>query len=199
MKTIYKCLLIILIISLSSAGCRRNPKLTAEYIDSLKTTFKTLTTDADLSWKTMITEDDQKIEYMKNLLEAASNTGKYDTVTGNNLARRVNTIRFARYDQKSIANYDRIAYYDSLVIQLTDDLLEYIHTRPEIEKKDKFKDLESSLSGMDYNLILQKVDYDTKITALNDFIKENRKILNKVDPEGNYMKMPIFESSPPVK
>ncbi len=146
----------------------------------------------------MIAEDDQKIQYMKSLLDKASKTGKYDTAVGNALDRRVNNIRDSRYDQHSIADTHRIEYYDSLVIQLTDDIFQYIHTHPDIEKKKGFEDIESDLSNMDYNLILQKVQYDTKITALNNFIKGNRRILEKADPEGNYVKMPIFESSPPT-
>jgi len=81
MKTLHQYLLLCLIIALCSAGCKRKPKLTAEYIDSLKNTYDFLSSQVDNSWKAMIEEDDQKISSMKNLVNTIAGTGKYDTMT----------------------------------------------------------------------------------------------------------------------
>ena len=193
MKTIHHYLLIILLIGLCSAGCKRKPKLTAEYIDSLKNTYVFLSNQVNKSWNEMIAEDDQKINNLKNLLDMATRTGKYDTGIYNELVMQLHSLTKSRYNQENMANSNLIDLYDSLTVKLLQDVDAYIHIRPDIAGSPELSRLESSINSLDEDVLLQRINYDREAKQFNKFVEENQEVLKQVFPEGKYTKKPLFE------
>jgi hypothetical protein len=198
MKTITRYLLIMLVISLCSAGCKRGPKYSVEYLDSLKTTFSTLNAAVDSSWKTMINEDDEKILFLKKMLEEVSGKQKFNTADGIALITRLNALSDARYSRQSMADSNRIDAYDSLTIGLMEDADAYLHAWPGFSRDKDLSYLDSCVKKMDENVLLQRINYDSHAKLLNQFVKNNSEALKKIDPQAGYTPVPLFELNPDV-
>jgi hypothetical protein len=193
MKLIYRYLILLLVISLCSAGCKRKVKLTAEYIDSLNTTFSSLNIAVDSSWKIMMDEDDEKIQNLKNLLEEVSVRQKFNAEAGNELVQRLNSLTGIRYNRQTMTRSKLIDDYDSLTVQLLEDAGNYVHSWPGFHQHPDLVSLDSSIEKMDENVLMQRINYDSHAKLLNNFVKENLEVLKEINPQGDFTPRPLFE------
>jgi len=182
----------LLAVILYSTGCSRKAKLTNEYIDSLKTNYKSLIAAMDTSWKIMIEEDNRKLTFLKRLLLEVSYTNDFDTVKFTSLMQRLESLKTIRYDKLSMKDSHHIDFYDSLTTQLIPDIENYARSHPGYEQFPLMKELISSIDDLDNNVLFKRSDYDQTVDRFNDFVKANNEILKETYPDSDLNNKAVF-------
>ena len=108
MKTTISTVIVFLhILLFVVAGCgnktNKTKALVAD-IDSVKMILVQLEDSTSKTWEAMIGEDDQKIAYLKRLIDEVSYTRIYDQSAYDSLSTAIESLKTMRYDQRSMSD-----------------------------------------------------------------------------------------------
>ena len=184
------------IIMLVIYGCGNKANKTKAVIadiDSVKMVLVSLQDSTSKTWQTMIREDDQKITYLKRLIDEVSYTKVYDKVVYDSLATGIETLKAIRYDQNSMADSDKIDLYDETTAEIVNKVLTFAQDHPKYEDYPIMAELINDILDADNKVIYRRVDYDNIAIEYNKFIEHNQELIRK---SGNVVSVkPLFQLS----
>lgn len=149
---------------------------------------------AKLAWETMIKEDDQKIAYIKRLLDEVSYTPKYNVVLQGKLMAQCLALKNKRYDENSVALSQNIDKYDAATDSLIKGVNALVIETPNIESYPLAQELTGDIINLDNNVVVRRIAYDKWAIKYNQFIEEQKPSLEKLGPEyGKLPKKGVFQ------
>ena len=141
----------------------------------------------------MIREDDQKITYLKRLIDEVSYTKVYDKAVYDSLATGIETLKAIRYDQNSMADSDKIDLYDETTAEIVNKVITFAQNHPKYEDYPIMAELINDILDADNKVIYRRVDYDNIAIEYNKFIELNQELIRK---SGNVVSVkPLFQLS----
>ena len=174
-------------------SCGRRAKLTKSEVDSLKAEYVSLLAPADTAWKIMMDEDDEKLFYLKRLLQEVSYTNEYDTIQYTSLMTRLEELKVIRYDQYTVSDSKLIDKYDSVTIQLVPEILNFASSHPMFGNYPLMAELIYNIRELDNNVLFKRADYDREAKKLNEYLTHNEDALADNLPDLDRNKKPLFE------
>ena len=181
-------IILILIVGCSSPD---NNKADSAIIDSLSVQYNYLLDSVDNSWNVMISDDDEKIMFMKRLLKEIEYTQNYDRETQDQMNVMVDSLKIIRYDRATMAESNRIDQYDYKTQDVVVDVINYASEHPQFEQYPLMQELIQDIQQKNADVLMLRVDYDHSARAYNNFIKENKAYMTEVD-SGYVQKLPLF-------
>ena len=175
------------------AGCKRRTKLTPDELESLTSGFTSLQASVDTAWKIMMDEDDQKLFYLKRLLQEVSYTNDYDSIKFASLLTMLDKLKALRYDRNTMSDSDLIDKYDSLTIKLVPEIEDFARSHPHFEDYPLMGELIGDIDKLDNNVLFKRSDYDREAKRFNEFISSNEEALQENLPGADLNKKPLFE------
>lgn len=179
------------IIAGASCSSNKSARERAAMIDSLKYTYVKIQDSIDHTWTVMIKDDDEKIAYLKRLLQEVSYTNNYDEEQYEELMNRVEKLKTLRYKRSSMENSNLIDEYDLAVKSTINDVVGFAKSNPEYEKYPLMEELITDIRSKDNEVLMYRVDYDQSARSYNRFINEHKKLMDEIDPE-HKEKLPLF-------
>lgn len=151
--------------------------------DQLLTELKTYQDSAKAAWESMIAEDDQKIAYIKRLLEEVSYTPKYNVVLQAKLMEECKALKSKRYDENTILISENIDKYDAATDSLIKGVNALVIGTPNIESYPLAQELTGDIIRLDNNVVVKRIAYDKWAMRYNKLIEEQKPSLEKLGPE----------------
>ena len=184
------------IIMLVIYGCGNKANKTKAVIadiDSVKMVLVSLQDSTSKTWQTMIREDDQKIIYLKRLIDEVSYTKVYDKAVYDSLVAGIENLKAIRYDQNSMADSDKIDLYDETTAEMVNKVITFAQNHPNYEDYPIMAELINDILDADNKVIYRRVDYDNIAIEYNKFIQHNQDLIRK---SGNVVSAkPLFQLS----
>jgi hypothetical protein len=175
------------------AGCKRKAKLTPDELESLTSGYASLQASVDTAWKIMIDEDNQKLFYLKRLLQEVSYTNDYDSMKFALLMTKLEELKALRYDRNTMSDSDLIDKYDSLTIKLVPEIADFARSHPLYENYPLMGELIGNIDELDNNVLFKRSDYDREAKKFNEFISNNEEVLLDNLEGSDLNKKPLFE------
>jgi hypothetical protein len=162
-------------------------------IDSLTETYLALQDSVLQSWNIMITDDNQKIDAMLNLIHELSVSGSADPEMMKSYRERIEQLRRLRYTQKTMANTHVIEEYDFASNALVSELITMAESQKQFAYNSTLQRLADIIRTADQRIYPYREQYDVITTRYNDFVQRNKKFLKEVDADSFLEKKPLFQ------
>jgi|SRR5690606_126394 len=199
MKTLFNictsCFLISFLFLLSCEPKKEKKEWTAEEADSLQLVFESLNDSVAEHWNRMMVDDNQKIADAKRLLDEISYTNNYDPAQIDSLQSNLDQLKAVRYDSISMKNSESIDYYDSASNKVINEIVQVAKDHPDFNKYPLMEQLINDINEANGRVLRHRVDYDYTAKTYNQFIEENKEIIEEVDSLKDVEKKPLFELS----
>jgi len=161
--------------------------------DSIVTQLSILQDSLDNAWRVMINDDDEKIQFMKRLLDEAAysnyNTGRYEE-----LVQLLEELKALRYDREAMKESKLIDQYDSATSVVTRQVMEYSYDFPGFEQNNLMNELVADINLKNNYVLIYRVHYDKFAEQINEILEKHGKLLE--DREIEMEKHPLFQLSP---
>ncbi len=184
------------IVLLMAYGCGNKTNKTKSSItdiDSVKIVLVSLQDSTESTWRTMISEDDQKIAYLKRLIDEVSYTKVYDKKAYDSLSLAIENLREIRYDQTSMAISEKIDAYDVATAAVVNNVITFAQNHPNFQDYPLMEELIGDILAFDNQVIYRRVDYDNIAGEYNKFIQKNHDLIER---SGNVASAkPLFQLS----
>jgi hypothetical protein len=183
-------------LALLVSSCEKKAKkeaLTAAQADSLHHTFLVIQDSLNATWERMIEDDNQKIADAKRLLEEVSYTNNYDIVQFDSLQQDLAQLLEMRYSSTSMAEPSAIDNYDSASNKVINTIMTIASEHPDFARYPLMKTLIKDIQEANGRVLRQRVNYDYAAKLHNQFIEENKDVLEEVDSLKGIEKKPLFE------
>jgi len=197
MKHIADSLLLVLIAMLILA-CQKQGKDSQESSDqlqdSINTRYHVLTDSIDNAWNVMIEDDNQKLQYMKRLLQEVSYMGSFSEKRYQELLDKVEKLKDIRYESKTAMTSRRIDQYDSATNEVSRQVINFAYGHPEFNKNGMMKELVNDIYSKNEMVLLYRVHYDAFAEARNELVDQHGALLDS--GRFDVRKLPLFKIPP---
>lgn len=129
-------------------------------------------------WQVMIDDDNEKLFYMKRLLDEVSYTGHYDQEQYDSLSQAVQALKLTRYDSMTMANSDLIDAYDAATSALTSQVITLAQNHPEFTHYPLMEELIYDISEASDRVLMHRISFDQAARGYNQFIQQQGRKLN---------------------
>lgn len=163
-------------------------------VDSLTSRMSILRDSLDHAWDEMIKDDDEKLEYMKRLLNEVTYVSNYDEQEYNKLTGLVDSLRAFRYNRESMRSSRLIDQYDSATNAVTRMVTDFAYESPVFEESDLMKELIEDIHSKNGMILIYRVHYDAFAEEINEIVDKHGDILQKHGHE--YHTWPLFKIPP---
>lgn len=177
------------------SGCKKSTKKQNGEADSLQVHLGVLNDSVSHAWQVMIDDDDEKLAYMKRLVQEISYTGNFDSSDYKNYIQEIDQLKSMRYTQVNLEEEGKIDNYDSATFALTRQISDYAESHPQFEDYGLMKELIQDINDKNGMILLFRVHYDGFVQERNAFIEVNKEKLNGDDARYNLQKLPVFQLS----
>ena len=171
----------------SGASLEEQQRLTQQY-DSL---YQAVTE----RWQVMIDDDNEKLFYMKRLLDEVSYTGNYDQANYDSLVLAVEMLKNSRYDSVSMADSDLIDAYDASSSALTSQVIVLAQDHPEFSHYPLMEELIYDISDANDRVLLHRIRFDQAARGYNEFVEQQAQRLDKSITQKRPSTFPVFSLS----
>ncbi len=171
--------ILILIIIQSCGSKKKGFVITDEVIDSVKLELKYLEDSTQFTWKTMLDEDDEKLLYLKRLIDEVSYTKIYDQPTYDSIDAAISALKSNRYDQSTMATSSLIDDYDRETGKVINAAISFARNHPNFQDYPIMDELISDIQEIDNQVIYRRVDYDNAAISFNNYVEKNQEIISK--------------------
>jgi len=154
-------------------SCKKDKTSSDDEMQSLRLEYDTLLINVDSAWYKMITDDDEKIFFMKRLLQEVSYTNEYDSVAYAGLMEKVEELKNSRYTRESMKDSDLIDSYDRLTSMVIGDVIRFALGHPKFDNYPLMQELITDIRNMDGNVLIFRVGYDVAANEYNNFLEEH--------------------------
>ncbi|MFC2124509.1 hypothetical protein ACFLU5_06830 [Bacteroidota bacterium] len=192
MKNITSFCAIMIVICSIIFSCKFDKQISTEEIETLRIEYDSLLTAADSAWYHMMADDDEKIFYMKRLLQEVSYTYMYDSVVYAGLMSRVEELEKIRYTRESMKDGNLIDKYDNLTGEVIHEVIRFASSHPNYANYPLMGELIMEINEMDGEVLLYRVNYDSAAHAYNQFLDKHASNMDTIVPEGGYAKLAMF-------
>jgi LemA family len=146
------------------------------------------------SWNVMISDDNQKINSMRNLLHELMVSNPDQREEFLEFDERLDNLIALRYDQKSIASKDTVEEYDFASNSLVSELLSMAEAQPEFAYNATLQTLAEEIRLADQRVSNYREDYDAIVTSYNLFLEHNQQYLTDIGTDSSMLeKKPRFQ------
>jgi hypothetical protein len=194
----YRGVLFFIVLALFYYQCSRTTKTSKfdqQEIDSLVIAFKVLEDSANIVWKTMIEDDDEKHLFMKRLLLEVSYTNVYDKKRFEELNEAVEKLQELRYDRVTMRNSELIDKYDSATFELTGQVMEFARNHPSYDQFPLMEELIGDINDKNGMILIHRIHYDGFAIERNKLVETNKeKLLEGLD-DSDVVELPLFQLS----
>jgi len=135
---------------------------------------------AKLAWKMMMEADDQKIAFVKRLLDEVSYTPKYDVLKHEMLMKECLALKEKRFDENTFVISSNIDNYDIATDHLLKEVKKLVLSTPNVENYPLCSELLSDISALDNDVIMHRVRYDGWAQDYNQLLIEQKDSLAKM-------------------
>lgn len=189
--TVFAFILVLLFCSCGNKTTKT--KTSVADIDSVKMVLVQLEDSTSKTWQVMIEEDDQKIAYLKRLIDEVAFTRIYDKAVYDSLSAGIESLKAIRYNQSSMSESDKIDDYDKATAEIVNKVIVFAQGHPNFEDYPLMEELINDILETDNRVIYRRVDYDIIATEYNKFIDSHKDIIRK---SGNTASAkPLFQLS----
>lgn len=150
--------------------------------DRLKVQLKTLDDSSKAAWNSMIAEDDQKIAYVKRLLEEISYTKQYDAISQAKLMEQCLALKAKRFDESTFLVSANIDKYDAATDSLWRAVSALVIATPNVENYPLCAELVNDITTLDNNVVVRRIAYDKWASEYNRMLSEQKVTLEKLGP-----------------
>lgn len=185
----FKNLIPLIVILLLAFACERGKKAEKVVsVDSLRTQLQVLNDSLYKDWHEMKASDDQKLNYVKRLLQEMSYSYQYDKALHDSVLRVQEELFASRFQNPYQVRSEKIDAYDASTDRLILLLNQFIQASPEHEKCSLCKELYTDIKKANDDVIIYRKHYDEKVRAYNDFIKKHKDELLTINPAYDTLK-----------
>jgi hypothetical protein len=161
--------------------------------DSLTETYLALQDSMLQSWNMMITDDNQKIDAMLNLIHELTVSGPADPELMKSYRERIEQLRRLRYTQKTMANIHVIEEYDFASNALVSELIALTESQKQFAYNSTLQKLADIIRTADQRVYPYREQYDQVTMRYNEFVQRNKKFLTEIDTDSLLEKKPLFQ------
>ena len=146
------------------------------------------------AWIFMMEADDQKIMFVKRLLDEISYTKKFDIVAHAKLVDKCNALKSKRFDEGTMANSVSIDKYDAATDSLLREVKALVIATPNVESYPLCGQLLTDISALDNDVIMHRVKYDNWVMEFNKVLDEHKDEIETLgDSFSNLKKKSTFQ------
>lgn len=179
--------------SLFNCGGPREEQMSEEQLDSLQATYYALNDSLESAWQKMIEDDDQKLAYLRRLLDEISATNNYDEEVYESYMKMVDALASMRYTQETLTG-DVIDAYDSATSEVVSKITSYAYENPKFENYPLMEELIADINQAQSMVLIYRSRYDLLAKSLNEFIEDNEhRLIDRDNTKVQYKKKPLFE------
>ena len=184
----------ILMLLIYSCGEKTNKtKASIADVDSVKMVLVFLQDSTSKTWKTMMEEDDQKIAYLKRLIDEVAFTKVYDKAVYDSLSSGIENLKAIRYNENSMSDSEKIDLYDETTAKIVNKVIVFAQNHPKFEDYPLMAELIDDILAADDRVIYRRVDYDNVAMEYNKFIDNYEDLIRE---SGNVVSAkPLFQLS----
>jgi len=190
MRYLAPLLLTCIVIGCTAPGPTAEEKILI--LDSLKLRYSSIGDSINLAWEKMVADDDQKLAYMKRLIDEVTYTNEYNAVDVQEYYDRIESTKAMRYDMVTMAESDLIDEYDLAIQSLISEIETFARTHPKFDKYPLMLELINDIRSADGRVLFMRVNYDDFAKEKNSLIQNNPEYGKDIDPD-NFVKSPLFE------
>lgn len=162
--------------------------------DSVSSEYSTLTDSLNHAWNVMIADDDEKLQFMKRLLQEVSYTGSFNEKRFQELTDMVDKLKRIRYAKKRELTSALIDRYDSAANEVMQQVIDFAYEHPQFKKNEMMQELVDDIYQKNSMVLIYRVHYDAFAEERNKLVEEHEQLLDT----GKYeMKpLPLFKIPP---
>lgn len=193
------CLIALLLLSCETRK-EKEETITAAELDSLQTVYTALNDSLKIAWQEMIEDDDQKLTYLRRLLQEITYTNNYDEATVDSLMNMVDQLAELRYTFENMES-DLIDQYDSASQRVVNQITSYAYNHPDFDNYPLMNELISDIQEAHQMVFLYRVHYDDFAMQYNEFMEENEhRLVDKDEVITEFKQAPLFQlpADPPA-
>lgn len=132
------------------------------------------------AWTFMMEADDQKIAFVKRLLDEISYTPKYDIVKHAKLLEKCQALKAKRFDETSMSNSVSIDKYDAATDSLLREVKALVMSTPNVENYPLCGQLLNDITALDNDVVMHRVKYDNWAMEYNKVLDERKEEIAKL-------------------
>lgn len=186
-------LISVIVLALFNCGGQREERMTEEQLDSLQATYYALNDSLEIAWQNMMVDDDQKLAYLRRLLEEIAATNNYDEEVYESYIKMVDALASMRYNEETMES-DVIDEYDSATNAVVRKITSYAYDHPNFENYPLMNELINDINQAQSMVLIYRSRYDIIAKSLNEFIEENQhRLIDRDNTKVQYKKKPLFE------
>ena len=174
--------------SCSTTITGQGEQLSVEQFDSLRTTYYQLNDSLNYAWSSLKESDEQKLQFLDQLLAEFDNQNLVDSDTLASLRQLVDQLREISFDSVTIANARQIVQYDSLTVLVSDSLLSITDQVAVGEISPKILYLTDKIISENSSITLYRLHYDNISQNFNQFIEQHKGLMSSLDSTN----LPVF-------
>ena len=179
-----------IVVSCSAPGPTAEEKILI--LDSLKLRYSVIGDSINAAWGKMVADDDQKLAYMKRLIDEVTYTNEYNAVTVEEFYNRIKSAKAMRYDKVTMAESNLIDEYDLAIQSLISEIETFARSHPKFDKYPLMLELINDIRAADGRVLFMRMNYDDYAKEKNNLIQGNSEYGKDIDPD-NFSKSPLFE------
>lgn len=146
------------------------------------------------AWKFMMDADDQKIMFVKRLLDEISYTKKFDIVAHAKLVEKCKVLKSKRFDENTMSNSTSIDSYDAATDSLLREVKALVMATPNVESYPLCGQLLTDISALDNDVVMHRVKYDNWVMEFNKVLDERKDEIKTLgEPYSNLKKKSTFQ------
>lgn len=190
-----KKLSIALLALIAVTACDSSPKTSPEEQAKLRQNYDSLYEAVNQNWKVMMDDDDEKLFYMKRLLDEISYTNDFDSVLVDSLRSGISTLKSSRYDSMSMADSEVIDQYDAATAGLSQAITSLAQNHPEYSRYPLMEELIFDIMEANDRILLHRIRYDQAARGYNTFVEGNKDVFDPTVSSKRPEKYPVFSLS----
>jgi len=182
-----KVLSLVGIVAMLVFSCKESPKeekketVVALPQEQLKAKITMIGDSVKGAWMFMMEADDQKIAFVKRLLDEISYTPKYDIVAHAKLIDKCKALKAKRFDENSMSNSVSIDKYDAATDSLLREVKALVLSTPNVENYPLCGQLLNDITALDNDVVMHRVKYDNWAMEYNKVLDERKEEIAKLD------------------
>ncbi len=150
-----------------------NESRSVEQLDSLRTTYYSLTDSLNRSWRALRQDDVQKNIYLQQLLLEMRRSSRYALDTLDTLGQRIKRLKVLDYDTVTADNRHRVHRYDSATVRTSEAIVQYAEADSAYYDNPTLVYLTDKILAANRSMALYRLRYDRWSQAFNAFLDAN--------------------------
>ncbi len=185
--------LFLLVMIIGGCNKKTSTTLSPSTVDSLKSVFQEIDSNLETTWQEMITDDDEKLDNLRRILQEVEYSGSYNRLQLDSLKKDIDKLEAARYDQQTMSDSELINQYDSLTNQVLGEVTIFTTRLQQFEQYPIMGRLLQEVFEADDRVLHHRIQYDKIAKQYNSFLEAYEPDIQVVARQKNLQPKPLFE------